>query len=285
MPLEIAKTVAEVRQAVRTARQGGLIVSLAPTMGALHAGHASLFRAARKESDFVVVSLFVNPAQFAPNEDFGRYPRTWDEDVALCQTEKVDVLFAPSVEEVYPPGFCTYVEVTQLQDGLCGAQRPGHFRGVATVVLKLFNIVEPDLAYFGRKDAQQLRIIQRMAHDLKLPVAIRACPIVREPDGLALSSRNRYLSAQERLHATVLFRALETASRLVAQGVRDAGMIRADMRSMIDRTPGAVVDYVELVDEESLKPVQLIQGTVLAALAVRFGSTRLIDSALLMSAP
>jgi pantoate--beta-alanine ligase len=283
MALEIVTTIASLREAVRQARTRGLTIGLVPTMGALHAGHASLIQAARQETGFVVVSLFVNPTQFGPKEDYGRYPRTWDADVAVCKEEGADVLFAPSVDEVYPPGFSTLVEVTKLQDVLCGRSRPGHFRGVATVVLKFFNIVQPDVAFFGQKDAQQTRIIKQMVRDLDLPLNIRVCPIVREADGLAMSSRNRYLSAEERRNATVLFRALETARHSVEAGERNATAICRQMLGLIAATPGAAIDYVELVNNDTLQPVDRIEGEVLAAVAVRFGNTRLIDNLVLRS--
>jgi pantoate--beta-alanine ligase len=279
--MQLIHTIPELRSAVAAARGRGQTIGLVPTMGALHAGHASLIAAGRRECGFVVVTIFVNPTQFGPNEDLGRYPRTREHDLAMCRAEGADAVFSPTSEEVYPPGFRAYVEVTKLQDGLCGAARPGHFRGVATVVLKLFNMAQPDVAYFGQKDAQQARIIQQMVRDLDVPIRIRICPIVREPDGLALSSRNVYLSAEERPRATVLFRALQEAKRLVQAGDRDAGRIRQAMVQMIAATPGAVIDYVELVDNETLEPVTRIDGEVLAALAVKFGGTRLIDNEVL----
>jgi pantoate--beta-alanine ligase len=274
-------TAAELAAAVRQAKARGERVGLVPTMGALHAGHASLIRAARQETGFVVVSIFVNPTQFGPAEDFARYPRTPEHDLAVCAAERADLVFAPPVEEVYPPGFCTFVEVTGLQDVLCGRSRPGHFRGVATVVLKLLNLVQPDVAYFGQKDAQQVRIIRQMVRDLNVPVEVRVCPIVREPDGLALSSRNAYLTPEQRRHATALYRALTAARELVEAGERDAGTVRAAMAGIIAATPGAVLDYADVVDAETLRPVPRIAGKVLAALAVKFGATRLIDNLLL----
>jgi pantoate--beta-alanine ligase len=247
-----------------------------PTMGALHEGHLSLIRAARAETGFLVVSIFVNPTQFGPHEDFDRYPQPFAEDVAKCAAENVDLILHPEPSEVYPPGFQTYVEVVELQNGLCGAARPGHFRGVATVVLKLFNIVEPDVAYFGQKDAQQARIIQQMVRDLNVPVAIRVCPIVREPDGLALSSRNQYLDPDQRRHATVLHEALER----VAEGEREAEGVIQRMRERIAATPGARLDYAVAVDAQTLRPVDIISTypPTLVALAVFFGTTRLIDN-------
>lgn len=276
----VATTIDAVRRAVADARQRSLTVGLVPTMGALHEGHASLLRAARAETGFVVATIFVNPTQFGPNEDLSRYPRTWDADLDLCRREGTDLVFAPEPATVYPPGFSTFVEVQGLQDGLCGASRPGHFRGVATVVLKLFNIVQPDVAYFGQKDAQQARIIRQMVRDLNVPVQIQVCPIVREADGLALSSRNRYLDPDQRREAPVLSRALGEARDRVAQGERDADVIRRELVARIQATPGAVLDYVAVVDADTLQPLDRIQGDVLLAVAVKFGGTRLIDNLL-----
>ncbi len=278
MPLAIAETVAQVRQQVATARQQGRRIGLVPTMGALHAGHVSLIRAARAQTGFVVVSIFVNPAQFGPNEDFTRYPRPADADRQLCAAEGVDLVFQPPAEVIYPAAYRTYVEVHQLQDWWEGASRPGHFRGVATVVLKLFNIVGADVAYFGQKDAQQACIIGRMIRDLEVPIQMAICPIVRDPDGLALSSRNQYLDPDQRRHATVLYRALEAGRRLIAQGARDADQVRQVMTDLIAAAPGAVLDYAAVVDAQSLQPPQRLQGQVLLAIAVRFGQTRLIDN-------
>ncbi len=278
MSLATVETIRDLRQATHRAKQAGLRVGLVPTMGALHAGHASLIRTARQEAGFVVVSIFVNPTQFGPKEDYRRYPRPLDADLDLCAREGVDLVFAPAVEEVYPPGFRTFVEVGGLQDVLCGASRPGHFRGVATVVLKLFHMVQPEVAYFGQKDAQQVRIIQQMVRDLDLPVEIRICPIVREPDGLAVSSRNGYLTPEQRRHATVLYRALQKGQGMIGAGERDPAEVRAAMVAMITATPGAVLDYAELVDNQTLQKISRIDGPILAALAVKFGETRLIDN-------
>jgi pantoate--beta-alanine ligase len=277
----VAATVEEVRRAVADARRRGLRVGLVPTMGALHEGHASLIRAARAETGFVVVSIFVNPTQFGPNEDFHRYPRPLEQDLAVCGRERVDLAFGPEVAMLYPPGFRTYVEVHGFQDVLCGASRAGHFRGVATVVLKLFNLVQPDVAYFGQKDAQQARIIRQMVRDLDVPVEVRTCPIVREPDGLALSSRNQYLTPEQRGHATVLYRALEEARAMVEAGERDAAVVRRAVAGRLAAAPGAVVDYAEVVDYDTLQPLGRLGGQVLVAVAVKFGATRLIDNLLL----
>jgi pantoate--beta-alanine ligase len=277
----VAATVAAARAAVVRAGERGLSVGLVPTMGALHAGHASLIRAARRETGFVVVSIFVNPTQFGPKEDLDRYPRTPEADLRLCAEEGADLVFAPPAAELYPPGFRTYVEVHGLQDLLCGASRPGHFRGVATVVLKLFHIVGPDVAYFGQKDAQQFRLLEQMAHDLDVPVRLRLCPIVREPDGLALSSRNRYLNPEERRQAQVLSEALAEATRLVSAGERDAGRLRQLLADRVAAAPLARLEYAAVVAYDTQEPLDRLRGRVLIALAVHFGGTRLIDNVLL----
>jgi pantoate--beta-alanine ligase len=268
------------RDAIAEARRGGLTVGLVPTMGALHAGHLSLIEAARAETGYVVVSIFVNPTQFGPKEDLSRYPRTLERDREMCGQAGVDLVFHPEPAAMYPPGYRTFVEVTGLQDVLCGASRPDHFRGVATVVLKLFNLVRPDRAYFGQKDAQQALIIRQMVKDLNVPVEVRVCPIVREADGLALSSRNRYLEAGERRQAPVLHRALTEARRRIEAGERDAAVVRQAMVDLIASTPDAVLDYAAVVDAESLESLgQLVPARpLLLALAVKFGTTRLIDN-------
>jgi pantoate--beta-alanine ligase len=271
----------DTRRAVAKARQRGLSIGLVPTMGALHAGHISLIRAARAETGFVVVSIFVNPTQFGPSEDFHRYPRPLEQDLQVCAAEGVDLVFHPEPVTLYPAGFHTFVEVSELQDVLCGASRPGHFRGVATVVCKLFNIIEPDHAYFGQKDAQQARIIQQMVGDLNLPVTIKVQPIVREPDGLALSSRNQYLDANQRRQATVLSRGLEEVRARVAAGEHNPDKLIQALKARIATAPDARLDYAAIVAFETLKPVERMHGQVLVALAVHFGSTRLIDNILL----
>jgi pantoate--beta-alanine ligase len=277
----VAATVEAVRQHVADARRRGLSVGLVPTMGALHEGHASLIRAARAESGFVVVSIFVNPAQFGPHEDLARYPRPLEKDLELCGREGVDLAFVPDVPTMYPPGFRTYVEVHELQDVLEGASRPGHFRGVATVVLKLFNIVRPDIAYFGQKDAQQARIIQQLVRDLDVPVAVCVCPIVRSADGLALSSRNQYLDADQRRRATILSQALAEARARVEAGERDGLAVQRALAARLAAAPGAVLDYAAVVDADTLRPIERLQGRVLVAVAVKFGTTRLIDNVVL----
>lgn len=277
----VASTIAEVRAAAEQARSAGKRIGFVPTMGALHAGHAALIRASRAECDFTVVSIFVNPTQFGPNEDFARYPRTFDADRALCGAIGTELIFAPAREEMYPPDSRTFVEVTGLQDELCGRTRPGHFRGVATVVAKLFSIVQPHLAFFGQKDAQQVAIIRRMVADLNLPVVVRALPTVREPDGLAMSSRNRYLDPTQRLNATCLVRALRKAEALVAGGERSVSAVERAMTDLIVATPGALLDYVEIREADTLDSVTTIDRPALAALAVFFGTTRLIDNTIL----
>jgi pantoate--beta-alanine ligase len=273
-----AVTIDDLRDAVEQARRHGLTVGLVPTMGALHAGHASLIQAARRETGFVVVSIFVNPTQFGPNEDFARYPRSLPQDLELCAREGTDLVFVPEPATMYPSDFRTYVEVGGLQNVLCGASRPTHFRGVTTVVLKLFNLVQPDIAYFGQKDAQQVCIIRQMVRDLNVPVTIRVCPIVREPDGLALGSRNKYLDPDQRRRAVVLHQALEEVRSLVERGERDPAVLVQRMRDRFQATPGAAVDYASVVNADTLQPVERLQGEILVAVAVRFGTTRLIDN-------
>jgi len=268
------------KQVARQARDQCRLVGFVPTMGALHAGHLSLVEAARRETSPVVVSIFVNPRQFGPAEDYAKYPRDLDHDRGLLERAGVDVLFAPPPEEMYPAGFCTSVSVEGLGDRLEGRVRPGHFRGVTTVVLKLLEIVGPRFAYFGRKDAQQARIIRQMARDLALDAEISVCPIVREPDGLAMSSRNRYLSPEERRAAAVLYRSLDRARQTIATGERDTVRVVESIRSVLATEPLAVPDYVEIVDADSLETVIRLRGTCLILLAVRIGKTRLIDNLL-----
>lgn len=247
-------------------------------MGALHEGHRSLLRAARAACDVVVASIFVNPTQFGPNEDFAAYPRPLADDLAACQAEGVDMVFCPPVEEMYDPSAATTVAVARLTEGLCGAHRPGHFTGVTTVVAKLFNIVQPDVAFFGQKDAQQVVVIRKMVRDLLFPIEIVTCPTVREPDGLALSSRNAYLSPPERTQALCLSRALSFAREQIAGGARDTGRLLSAMRTQIESAGPCVIDYVDLVDADELTPKPRIEGRCLIALAVRIGRTRLIDN-------
>jgi pantoate--beta-alanine ligase len=269
------------KQVARQARAEGRPVGLVPTMGALHEGHMSLVRAAIAECQPVIASIFVNPAQFGPGEDLQKYPRPLETDRKRLAEAGIDHLFAPEVSEVYPPGFCTWVQVEGLSDLLEGRVRPGHFRGVTTVVLKLLEIVRPQKAFFGRKDAQQARLIQQMARDLHLDSEIIVCPIAREADGLAMSSRNAYLSPDERRAATVLYRALDDARRAIERGERDAPRLAAAVREVIRGEVLAQPDYVELVDAETLEPVTRLRRICLALVAVRFGGTRLIDNLLI----
>ena len=281
--MQILRTVAELRRWSRAARATtGSTVGLVPTMGALHEGHASLIRAARAGCSHVAVSLFVNPTQFGPNEDFARYPRSFEADCALAEAKGADVLFAPSVEELYPNGSAsTFVEVPELGDRLDGASRPGHFRGVATVVAKLFAAAEPDRAYFGQKDAAQVAVLRRMVADLRLAVEIVVCPIVRDQDGLALSSRNAYLTSSQRAQALLLSRAVRRVESLVASGERQAESLLAAARVVLAAEPDVRIDYIALVDGSTLLPVDAAAPGSLFAVAAHFGSTRLIDNTIL----
>jgi pantoate--beta-alanine ligase len=276
--MHIATTVDEMR---RLRHQMDGAVGLVPTMGFLHQGHLSLVRRSRSQDDQVVASVFVNPTQFGPSEDYDRYPRDPERDLALLREEGTDAVFMPSVEEMYPEGFETYVEVKEMTQVLEGAHRPTHFRGVTTVVAKLFTIVQPQRAYFGQKDAQQLAVVRRMARDLDLPVEVVAVPTAREPDGLAMSSRNAYLSPPERQAATVLYRSLRLAEGLWRGGERDASVIRSRMQELIAAEPLARVDYVSVADSETLRELERIEGTALVSLAVRMGKARLIDNVIL----
>ena len=279
----VLETIAAARQWVRTERTGGKSIGFVPTMGAFHDGHRSLFRRAREQSDRVVVSIFVNPLQFGQGEDFARYPRDFARDLALAEREGVDAVFCPEAGEMYPDALPLTVHPGKLGKTLCGPSRPGHFRGVATVVAKLLNIIQPDRAFFGQKDAQQAVIIQWMVRGLNFPVEIEVCPTVREPDGLAMSSRNAYLDSEERANATVLYRSLRRAEDLIRSGVRDVARIEQEMRDMIRSVPGAELDYARVVDPHALGDVKQIAGEVLVAVAARFGKTRLIDN--LLAAP
>ena len=280
MPSRVLTTVAETRTALLPFRRAGQRIGLVPTMGALHAGHISLVRASKAECDITVVSIYVNPSQFGPHEDLAKYPRTLAADLEKLDACNTDFVLAPNDAEVYRPGHAAWVEVGSVAELLEGRFRPGHFRGVSTVVLKLFNMVQPDVAYFGQKDFQQAAVIRRMVTDLDVPVEIRVCPIVREPDGLAMSSRNVYLSPDARQNAAVLWRSLETAQQLVAQGQRDSNCLVPQMTEMIAAAGGAI-DYVTLVDPDTLEPVQQVNGPVVALVAAKFGDTRLIDNAIL----
>lgn len=270
--------ISELKKMVKQVQNKGQRVGIVPTMGYFHEGHLSLIRRARKENDLVVVSLFVNPIQFGPKEDLATYPRDLKHDRELAAGAGADILFTPEVAAMYPPNFQTYVEVTEVSQNLCGASRPGHFRGVATVVLKLFNIVKADRAYFGEKDAQQLRVIRRMATDLNLDIEIIGCPIVRESDGLAMSSRNVYLNDQERQAALVLQRALQTAKQLIENGERDSQVVNRRMQDVFGKEPLATIDYIEIVSGETLESLTVLTGEVLIAVAAKVGKTRLIDN-------
>ncbi|HUV05637.1 MAG TPA: pantoate--beta-alanine ligase [Armatimonadota bacterium] len=279
--MEILHTIKETRAAIAQTRREGESVGLVPTMGCFHEGHLSLMRRARQESDLVVVSIFVNPIQFGPGEDFREYPRDLERDARMAREVGVDLIFNPSVEEIYPEGYRTYVEVAKLSEVLCGASRPGHFRGVTTVVLKLLSIVQPDKAYFGRKDYQQLKIIERMVKDLDLPIRIVEVPTVREPDGLAMSSRNTYLSPEERRAALVSSKSLAYAQELLDQGITSGEELRQRVEKFILQEPLARIDYVAVVHPETLEHVVKVEGEAVLALAVRIGGTRLIDNTLL----
>jgi pantoate--beta-alanine ligase len=279
--MELIHTVAWMKQVASDALRKDLPLGLVPTMGALHAGHLSLVREAQRQCSPVVVSIFVNPKQFLPSEDFQKYPRTLETDRAALEKLGVDYVFAPAAEEIYPPGFRTSVNVEGLSERLDGRSRPGHFRGVATVVLKLFEIVQPRYAFFGRKDAQQARIIRQMTRDLDLRTEIAVCPIVREPDGVALSSRNAYLSASERRAATVLYRSLDAVRREIAAGERHVVHLAATVRKIIEAEPGVAIEYAEIVDADSLEPAMALRKTCYVLLAARVGTTRLIDNALI----
>lgn len=276
--MQIFNHIAEIKTYLRKEQKNGKIIGFVPTMGYLHEGHLSLIRRAANENDMAIVSIFVNPTQFGPAEDFERYPRDLQRDVNLAQQAGANVIFAPDVAEMYPQGYKTYVEVQEITNTLCGASRPGHFRGVTTIVTKLFNIVRPDRAYFGQKDAQQAIVIQQMTKDLDMDVEIMVCPIVREKDGLAMSSRNVYLNPQEREQAVVLSESLALAKKLIIQGERDAFKIKAAIVDKITQKPLAKIDYVSIVDAQTLKDIHHITNRVLIALAVKFGATRLIDN-------
>ena len=278
--MKIVGTVKEVREQVKEWKKQGLTVGFVPTMGYLHEGHKSLMDAARKGNDKVVVSIFVNPMQFGPTEDLATYPRDLDHDAALCESAGVDLIFHPEAEEMYEKDFCSFVDMTGLTEGLCGKSRPIHFRGVCTVVNKLFNIVTPDHAYFGQKDGQQLAVIKRMVRDLNMDIEIVGCPIVREEDGLAKSSRNTYLSPEERKAALILSKTVALGKEL-AKTEKDANKVVEAMKKNIETEPLAKIDYVEAVDALSMAPVEKLEGTCMLAMAVYIGKTRLIDNTLI----
>ncbi|MCS7257960.1 MAG: pantoate--beta-alanine ligase [candidate division WOR-3 bacterium] len=278
MTTKVVRSIAEMQKIAQKLHRKGKTIGFVPTMGYLHLGHLSLVRVAKRYSDVVVVSVFVNPIQFGPQEDFNVYPRDFKRDRMLLSKEGVSYIFYPQARTMYPKGYKTYVEVKELSEKLCGRFRPGHFIGVTTVVAKLFNIVQPDIAVFGQKDAQQAVIIKKMVKDLNFPVKIVVAPTVREKDGLALSSRNVYLTPQERKKALILYQALKTAQSLIKQGNRDPQKILHTMYELINSVPEAKVDYIEIVDLDNLEPVSEIKDKVLIALAVRIGKARLIDN-------
>ena len=278
--MKIVETINEVRERVKEWKKQGLTIGLVPTMGYLHEGHQSLMDAARKENDKVVVSIFVNPMQFGPTEDLAEYPRDLDHDAKVCENAGVDLVFHPEPEEMYEPDFCSFVDMTGLTEGLCGKTRPIHFRGVCPVVNKFFHIVQPDRAYFGQKDGQQLAVVRRMVRDLNMDIEIVGCPIVREEDGLAKSSRNTYLSPEERKAALILSKTIALGEEL-AKTEKDAGKVVAAMKENIETEPLAKIDYVEAVDAVSMAPVNTLEGECMLAVAVYIGKTRLIDNTLL----
>ncbi|MCU0644574.1 MAG: pantoate--beta-alanine ligase [bacterium] len=276
--MKIIVSVSDMHKQADRLRREGKIIGFVPTMGYLHEGHLSLIREAKKHSDIIVMSIFVNPTQFGPGEDFKDYPRDFDRDAMLAESAGCDIIFHPNVQEIYPENHKTYVEVEQITKVLCGASRPTHFRGVTTIVAKLFNIIKPHVAVFGQKDAQQAIVIKRMVQDLNFDLKILVAPIMREPDGLAMSSRNIYLTPEQRKEAAILYQSLMQAKQMIEQGERNADQIKAQIRSMIEQQPDAKIDYIEIVDTTNLNPVQQLEGEVLIALAVKIGKPRLIDN-------
>jgi len=276
--MEILKTIDEIRKIISKAKSAGKKIGFVPTMGALHEGHFSLIRAAKKQCGFVVVGIFVNPTQFGPGEDIDKYPRPFDADVKACKKEGVDVVFAPTAEQMYPEENLTWVDVEKLSAPLCGKSRPGHFRGVATVCCKLFNIVQPDVAFFGQKDAQQAIIIQRMVADLNVPLKIVVCPTIREIDGLAMSSRNQYLKPDARKDTALVYAALQEAEVFIAAGERKSKMLISEMEKILKISKQIKIDYISIVEAQTLGELDEVKGKVLIALAVKIGQARLIDN-------
>ena len=276
--MKVAKTIDSVRKLIANAGENCKKVGFVPTMGALHRGHVSLIEKAVKNSDFVVVSIFVNPTQFGPEEDFEKYPRPLEDDLKICKDNSVNLVFAPPVKEIYTEKNFTWVNVEKLTETLCGKSRPGHFRGVTTVCAKLFNIVEPDIAFFGQKDAQQAIVIKKMVTDLNLPIKIVVCPTVREPDGLAVSSRNKYLTDDQRKQATLIYKALQTAEKMIKQGIKNPQTITEQMRKTLSKQPSIKIEYISIVNTQNLQPIDLIGKKNLIAIAAKLGSTRLIDN-------
>ncbi|MGD8787110.1 MAG: pantoate--beta-alanine ligase [Phycisphaerales bacterium] len=279
--MEVAETIESVRNLVKSARADGKTVGLVPTMGALHIGHISLIEAAAPKCDFIVVSIFVNPTQFGPGEDFEKYPRPLEADLKICEEKGVDVVFAPTPDQMYPLEKLTWVNVEKLTDTLCGRSRPGHFRGVTTVCTKLFNIVTPDMAFFGQKDAQQAIVIKRMVADLNMPLEIIICPTVREPNGLAVSSRNQYLSEQQKNDAANIYKSLEKCRQMVEGGIENTSEIIAEMTKILQQVPSMQIEYISIVDADMLDNIDRITGTILVVVAVKLGPARLIDNILL----
>lgn len=278
--MEIARTIEAVKALVNRARREGKTIGFVPTMGALHKGHISLIKAALDRTDFVVVSIFVNPAQFGPGEDFESYPRNLNADLGICEEAGVDVVFVPSVNQIYPRQNLTWVNVEKLSEPLCGRARPGFFRGVATVCTKLFNIVQPDVAFFGQKDGQQAIVIKRMVQDLNMPLEIVVCPTVRETSGLAASSRNKYLNDDEKKDAALLYAALQDCRRMIDRHVRDSRTLKAEMQKVLSRSPAINVEYISIVDAQSLEELEHVKGKVMVAIAAQLGPARLIDNIL-----
>jgi pantoate--beta-alanine ligase len=276
--MKVAKTIESVRRLVKAARSKGKKICLVPTMGALHIGHISLIEAAKKKCDFVVVSIFVNPTQFGPGEDFEKYPRPLKADLEICRKADVDVVFAPAAEQMYPRENLAWINVEKLTRQLCGRFRPRHFRGVATVCAKLFNVVAPDIAFFGQKDAQQAIVIRRMVTDLNMPLKIVVCPTVRQADGLAVSSRNQYLTEQQKKDAAYIYKALKKSENLVRRGTKKSETIISEMKKILKQVPSIKIEYISIVDAQTLQELDKITGRALIAVAVKIGSTRLIDN-------
>ena len=276
--MEVAKTIESVRELVKAARSAGKKIGFVPTMGALHIGHISLIEAAVKNCDFVVVSIFVNPTQFVPGEDFEKYPRPLEADLEICRKAGVDAVFAPTPGQMYPAENVTWVNVEKITESLCGQFRPIHFRGVATVCAKLFNIVAPDIAFFGQKDAQQAVVIKRMVADLNMPLEIVICPTVRRPDGLAVSSRNKYLTEEQKKDAALIYKSLQQCREMIEAGTTDSETIIAEMRKILSQAPSMEIEYISIVDAENLQKIDKIVGKILAAVAVKIGPARLIDN-------
>ncbi len=278
--MQVIHQISELKKTIKETKEKGLSIGFVPTMGFLHEGHLFLMRTARKENDLLVISIFVNPLQFGEGEDLEEYPRDLTKDRELAYEVGCDLVFAPPVQEMYPPRYATFVDVERLTGNLCGVTRPGHFRGVTTVVTKLFNLVQPDRAYFGQKDAQQALVLKKMVNDLNMNLELIVLPTVREEDGLAMSSRNSYLSPQNRREAAILYRSLQQAQEMVAGGERDASVIKETITMTIKNNTSALIDYIEITDTRNIKPLAILEGECLIALAVKFGETRLIDNLL-----